>query len=79
MVTGCKMEITPKNSGLVMGKPRTKLETELTYEESEILKSGIKAKKKEILTEIERRYPDDHNASIMTDTSVTIMKNRITR
>ena len=73
------MEVSPRDAMLVMGKAKKKLDTELNYEESEILKSGIKTKKKELLLEIEKRYPDDHNASIMTDPEVTKMKNTITR
>ena len=62
-----------------MGKRTVVLETALSENEKQKLKTLVKGKTQEIYKKIQDEYPDDYNKTIMMDDEVTQAKNEILR
>lgn len=62
-----------------MGKKAVILDTALTPDEKATLQSQIKEFTAQIYKEVEEKYPDDYNRTIMMDDATTQSKNEILR
>ena len=62
-----------------MGKKQAVLATQLTPAESQKLQGMIKEFKQGLEKDIENKYPDDYNKTIMMDDNLTKAKNEILR
>ena len=74
-----EMKRVDKRKPLVMGKKPPVLATSLTPNENQQLQHMIKSFNKNLRIEIDEKYPDDYNRTIMMDNQVTAVKNVILR
>ena len=73
------MEFMVKKTGLVMGKQQKKLESTLDYGEKQQLRKAVAAEIRTYRQEVNDKYTDDFNSSIMVDAQDTKTKNEILR
>ena len=62
-----------------MGKKKPVLATQLTANENQALQAYIKEFNRNLKIEIDEKYPDDYNRTIMMDDEITAAKNVILR
>jgi len=72
-------KVMSNKTALTMGQPKKALETSLGYSEQQILKKERQDKLAEIARNVDEKYHDDFNKSIMISESDTKAKNEILR